>query len=464
MNRKSSLHIEKGSIGYCFHNTRQKPTANSIFSTEKNEFENDALKAIEIYRKELKKRKLAYTKRTGKKLHKNTITHLSGILNLEERHTLEDVKKVADYLEKTLGTKVFQIAVHRDEGFIDEETKQHIINYHAHLEMLGLDEEGNSVRRKLTRSYLINLQNEVAKILDMQRGINYTKERKKRPKRLDTYQYKEFAKRKAQELKPVLKENKKLKKENEELKLSKKQLEKEISDLRKRMIEYNKTLQEENKEKEFTQEDYKYLSKLKKELNANNLKEIYEKLENYTKGLNKRIKQLQEDNKDLIEKPEQLNSINELDAEITKVYIKNIENLNNSKKISQRNKFVIHYMYDYDTETKQFDNLENLEEENENFKNKIKNYEEINYKYDKSNLQQIEDYRDNLYLMQILNKRIDYLTEKLEDLNRKIENLAKKVINKLIANNQKASAKFLINKLFKELLQNNQTQNPKPKL
>jgi len=306
MERKSSIHIEKGNLGYCFHNTRQKSTANSIFLTEKNEFDNDALKAVETYRNELKKRELAYTKRTGKKLNKNTITHLSAIVNLNKRHTLEDVKKVAKYLEQTLGTKVFQIAVHRDEGYIDKETGEKKINYHAHLEMLGLDEEGNSVRRKLTRSYLINLQNEVAKILNMQRGINYTKERKKRPKRLDTYEYKEYAKRKARELKPILRENK-------ELKLSKKQLEKQISELRKKMIEANK----DKEEKIFTQEDYKYLSELKRLTKSRSVREIYLKFLKFKelanskiREANEKIRKEQEEKKELKRENEELKKKN----------------------------------------------------------------------------------------------------------------------------------------------------------
>jgi len=301
MDRKSSIHIEKGNLGYCFHNTRQKPTTNSIFSREKNEYNNNALQAIELYKNELQKRQTAYTQRTGKKLHKNTITHLSAIVNLDEKHTLNDLKKVAGYLEETLGTKVFQIALHKDEGYIDEETGEKHINYHGHLEMIGLDEQGNSVRRKLTRSYLIQLQNKVSEILQMERGINYTKERKKRPKRLDTYEYKEYARRKARKLKSVLQENKQLKKENEELKLSKKELEKEISELRKKMIEFNKN----REQKEFTQEDYKYLSLLKRDLKTNSAKEVYEKLEKYSHQVTDRIKKLEEENKELINKLEE---------------------------------------------------------------------------------------------------------------------------------------------------------------
>ena len=325
--RKSSIHIEKGNLGYCFHNTRQKPTANSIFSTINNAYDNNAIKAIEIYRTELKKREKAYTKRTCKKLNKNTITHLSAIVNLNETHSLDDVKKVAEYLEDTLGTKVFQIAIHRDEGYIDNETNKKKINEHAHLEMIGLDEQGNSIRRKLTRSYLINLQSKVAEILNMQRGINYTKERKKRPKRLDTYEYKEYAKRKTKELKPVLQENKKLKEENKELKLTKKELEKQISELRKRMIEFNKQLEK----KEFTQEDYKYLSSLKKALKANNLKEIYIKLKEFDKSVSDRMLKFKEYTQKLEEENKKLKN------EIGKLQNKLLQSENRVQELEEEN-------------------------------------------------------------------------------------------------------------------------------
>lgn len=201
MKRKSSIHIEAGKLGYCFHNDRSKPTANSIFTGEKNEVDRPAIEAVEVYRQELQKRTAAYTERTGRKLHKKTITHLSAVVNLDDRHRLEDVKRIADYLEQTLGTKVFQIAVHKDEGHIENGEPR--INYHAHIEMLGLDDQGQSVRRKLTKRYLIDLQSQVAEILQMQRGHNYTKERKKRPKRLNTYEYKEHAKRQADAIKPL---------------------------------------------------------------------------------------------------------------------------------------------------------------------------------------------------------------------------------------------------------------------
>jgi hypothetical protein len=75
--------------------------------------------------------------------------------------------------------------MHRDEGkSIDDK------NYHAHIEFMGLDSKGESVRRKLDRPTLKTLQTDVAKLLGMERGHDYAKERLPRPKRLDTYEFK----------------------------------------------------------------------------------------------------------------------------------------------------------------------------------------------------------------------------------------------------------------------------------
>ena len=39
-----------------------------------------------------------------------------GVIVLEERHSLEDLKKVDKVLEKELGMEVFQVHLHSDEG------------------------------------------------------------------------------------------------------------------------------------------------------------------------------------------------------------------------------------------------------------------------------------------------------------------------------------------------------------
>jgi len=186
MNNLASIHIEKGHIGEFFHNTREKTTVNSIFDTSKNITTTTAKEAIELYKKELEIRSKKYTKRTGQKLQKNTATLLSAIVNIKENTTLENLQKLAKKLEEKLGTKVLQISIHRDEGYIDKNDNQ-IINHHAHLMMIGIDDEGKSIRRKFTFKMLRELQDITAETLQMERG----KKRKiGERKRLGTYEYK----------------------------------------------------------------------------------------------------------------------------------------------------------------------------------------------------------------------------------------------------------------------------------
>ena len=143
--------------------------------------------------------------------------------------------------------------MHRDEGHIIEADNEdmhdsikvntEIKNYHGHIEMLGLDSKGNSIRRKLDKPTLREIQTDVANILGMERGrvTSYTKEeyekissymlpkeeyatrreynrafgyfakelglyKPKKSKRLDTYEYKEMAKQRGEAVKEIQKE------------------------------------------------------------------------------------------------------------------------------------------------------------------------------------------------------------------------------------------------------------------
>lgn len=229
---KSSIHIQGGKIGFFSHNSRESKTVNAIFKDESNYISCDNKTAIKNFKDELELRTLKYlqnhTSRT--KLHSKTLTHLSAIVNFNKEHTPEDIKKVCEYLEKTLDTKVIQFAMHRDEGHINSKNEA-IKNYHAHIEFMGLDSEGNSIRRKLDKKYLINLQNEVANILQMERGKNYTQLQEPRPKRLDTYEYKKTKEKESKEItkeknKIIVKANEIIKDERTQKKLLKEELEK----------------------------------------------------------------------------------------------------------------------------------------------------------------------------------------------------------------------------------------------
>jgi len=426
MQRKSSIHIDTGNLGYLFHNDRTKPTANSIFSQEKNEYFNNAITAIEIYRDELQKRTLAYTRRTGKKLHKNTITHLSAVVNLDERHNLQNVKKIAELLEQTLGTKVFQIAVHKDEGYVGEDGAAHI-NYHAHIEFLGLDEQGNSIRRKLTKSYLINLQSKVAEILQMQRGINYTAERKKRPKRLDTYEYKEHAKRLAQKMRNVDKKLQIIEKHgfnddeyldfalNEVNKLFNLFGQNDITNFNqvKETILTAKTLKKENTQLKAELAKVKDLKELNKQLReqlkaAGAKREQYAQLESYVKELKERVKAKELTIEQL---KEQLQQMQEQLLSQLQGKDKEIENLKKqNKELLQRNIYL----------KKQLQNTPKPQQ-------KVIEKEKIVYKEDTAKIRQLEkeleeQKRKNEELEQLL-KQKDEEIEQLKEQLRELKNL-----------------------------------------
>ena len=382
----SSIHIAKGHVGEFFHNSREKPTRNSIGDKSKNEVTLSAKEALKLYHEKLKKRSEAYTKRTGQKLQKKAITLMSAVVNIKSDTTMSELKRLGDKLEKELGTKILQIAIHRDEGHVSE-AGELVINQHAHIMMMGLDSEGRSIKRKLSFKMLRELQDITAQTLKMERG---QKRKLGERKRLDTYQFKQAMSIKNQtekELKKQIKslqnnetlnkktiqryirnfeenvkkyvnvfgniskddvmdlfagflqsfktrfdklkeENKKLKKdlddmqqkaferwqtinsqkeeiaelkaeveeknkiinqikeldsvklarENHKLKLTVKQLKDEISALRKQMIHLNKELQAKDENPLFDREDYQYLSKLKRELKADTVEQVYNKV------------------------------------------------------------------------------------------------------------------------------------------------------------------------------------------
>ncbi len=263
----SSIHIASGKAGYLSHNDRSLSTKNTIFNDEKNEVSLDNKQAFKLYRQELKIRSEAYSKRTKQSLQKNSITHLSAIINLNHNHKLEDLKPLVDYLENEFDTKVFQVAIHRDEGHIKD--GKNIKNYHAHIEFLGLDSDGASVRKKLTKKTLSQLQTKTAEILEMERGINYAQSKTERPHRLDTYDFKAHKEREEKSINTELAKQK---------------------DLKELIARLRADLKEKNAERK----EYAELEQLNRDLKARikNKDLTVTNLETKIKELNKRIKEL----------------------------------------------------------------------------------------------------------------------------------------------------------------------------
>ena len=207
--RFSSITLKAGKAHEFFHNDRTHETKHSIFDQSDNEYSASGEEAKKFYQEDTKQMKQLWLDIKERKMPSNTNTLMSAVLNLNKTHTLEDVKRVGEYLEKSLHTRIYQLAVHRDEGYIDKDGKAHI-NYHAHILMSGIsyNPETNTIqsvkRNLLTKTYLRQLQTKTAEILNMPRSYIKTGHR------LDTDEYKEFANKNS----ALVGSNKKLKEEN----------------------------------------------------------------------------------------------------------------------------------------------------------------------------------------------------------------------------------------------------------
>lgn len=309
---KSSIHLQTAKGGTILHNARENYSKSVVFTDEKNELWNDSKTAFKLFRDELEIRTKAYTERTGQKLHKTTSTMISGVVNLEQKHTLKDMEKIKDYLEKEFDTKVIQMSVHRDEGklinkenedlklvsgkdfflnakdnelyFDNKFTKKINMdewkiekNYHGHFEMLGLDTQGKTLRKKMNIVKLSKLQDFTAQSLGMERSLSNVivnekgKAQRKstsNKKRLDTHEFKEAKKIENETVKKTKSNTKedldKLKSETKELREQLKEY-KAIREDYKKLDDLNKSLQEQLKAKEIDLETaLKEVSNLKK--------------------------------------------------------------------------------------------------------------------------------------------------------------------------------------------------------
>ena len=92
-----------------------------------------------------------------------------AVVNLDEKHSLADVKKVADFIKQKYHLTPTAIAIHRDEGYKEKTTGEVKYNYHAHV-MFYTVEHGKSQMRTIGKKALSTMQTEVANLLGMQRG------------------------------------------------------------------------------------------------------------------------------------------------------------------------------------------------------------------------------------------------------------------------------------------------------
>jgi len=92
---------------------------------------------------------------------------------IEDRHTLADLYQLGEVFEKKYGWRAVQIAIHRDEGYVEEDGNKKKYNYHAHMVFMMVDENGiyRFKKRDFGKKALSELQTVTARVLGMNRGI-----------------------------------------------------------------------------------------------------------------------------------------------------------------------------------------------------------------------------------------------------------------------------------------------------
>lgn len=265
-----------------------------------------------------------YTARTGQKFQSKSY-EWSAVVNLKPSSTMAELQKLAAHLQEKYGFQCYQIAIHRDEGHINDKG-ENVLNHHAHLEFITLDKETgkNNYRRELiTPQVLRNIQDEVAEILQMQRGVD---KRLSGAKRIEPRAY---AKMKENEKKTRAKELQNVKKEmnfqaNKEFLEMKDKKDDEISSLKRENKElkaqknalFEQTRKEMIAERTNSKKEYDELSQLKKTLTGdenatleqtlNAIKEL-RLAQKIIKEQEKKIAELEKRNKELDEKLAQIN-------------------------------------------------------------------------------------------------------------------------------------------------------------
>lgn len=132
--------------------------------TPKNEY------WIEQKISERQKRIESYCKeKSGRKLQKNALPIREAVVVIKEDATMLELHYLSKRLEEELKIRIFQIAIHKDEGHYDKDTKEWKPNYHAHLVADWQDLETGKTLKHQSYHYS-KMQDLAAECLGMERG------------------------------------------------------------------------------------------------------------------------------------------------------------------------------------------------------------------------------------------------------------------------------------------------------
>lgn len=246
MSKISSINFKKSVDFQVFHNSTVRPNyaiGGELIANRKG------YEALKIKNQIIEEAKEAYTKNTKQKFQAKSY-EWSAVCNIKPETTMADLERLAEHFEQKYGFQCYQIAIHRDEGHLDDDGNK-VINHHAHLEFVTLDKETgkNMYRREIISPKILRqIQTEVAEILGMERGQD------KRISKRERVEPRKYAQIKEQERKT----QKELKAELEQEKLSKAELKKELEQLRK-----------DSKDQGYTKEYFQEINREKKLLRFN---------------------------------------------------------------------------------------------------------------------------------------------------------------------------------------------------
>ena len=121
----------------------------------------DRIQKIETYCKE----------KSGRKLQKNAMPVREAVVVIKENTTMQDLHNLSKRLEEELKIRIFQIAIHKDEGHYDKDTKEWKPNYHAHLVADWQDLQTGKTLKHQSFHYS-KMQDLAAECLEMERGVS----------------------------------------------------------------------------------------------------------------------------------------------------------------------------------------------------------------------------------------------------------------------------------------------------
>ncbi|WP_160139630.1 hypothetical protein [Chryseobacterium sp. c4a] len=162
---KTSINFKAVKPDAEIHNFRKK-TFDYIRKelTDKNEYWqeekiSDRILKIETYCKQ----------KSGRKLQSNAMPIREAVVVIKEDTTMKDLHDLSRKLEQELGIRVFQIAIHKDEGHWDKESKEWKPNLHAHLVADWQDLKTGKTLKHQSFHYS-KMQDLAAECLGMERG------------------------------------------------------------------------------------------------------------------------------------------------------------------------------------------------------------------------------------------------------------------------------------------------------